>query len=59
MADYLNVAKIVQQLEWMARILAAGLCGGLIGYERESRKKSAGLRTHVIVAVSSDRKSVV
>ena len=53
MAYYLNVAIIVQQLEWMARILAAGLCGGLIGYERESRKKSAGLRTHVIVAVSS------
>ena len=43
----------VQQMEWMARILLAGFCGGLIGYERESRKKTAGLRTHVIVAVSS------
>lgn len=46
-------ADVVQQLEWMVRILLAGLCGGAIGYERESRKKTAGLRTHVIVAVSA------
>lgn len=44
---------VIQQLEWMVRILLAGLCGGIIGYERESRKKTAGLRTHVIVAVSA------
>lgn len=48
-----NMADMIQQLEWMARILLAGVCGGIIGYERESRKKTAGLRTHVIVAVSS------
>ena len=47
------MADFIQQLEWMARILMAGACGGIIGYERESRKKTAGLRTHVIVAVSS------
>lgn len=47
------MAYLMQQLEWLARILLAGFCGGLIGYERESRKKTAGLRTHVIVAVSS------
>lgn len=48
-----RVIDIIQQLEWMVRILFAGLCGGIIGYERESRKKTAGLRTHVIVAVSA------
>ena len=48
-----HMADFIQQLEWMARILMAGACGGIIGYERESRKKTAGLRTHVIVAVSS------
>lgn len=53
MVDYLKSAEMAQQLEWIARILLAGFCGGMIGYERESRKKSAGLRTHVIVAVSS------
>ncbi|MCI8484365.1 MAG: MgtC/SapB family protein [Lachnospiraceae bacterium] len=49
----LDTADVVRQLEWMIRILLAGVCGGIIGYERESRKKTAGLRTHVIVAVSS------
>lgn len=48
-----RVIDIIQQLGWMVRILFAGLCGGVIGYERESRKKTAGLRTHVIVAVSA------
>lgn len=42
-------------LEWMClgRILLAGACGGMLGYERQSKKKRAGLRTHVIVAISS------
>ncbi len=53
MADYLDATGILQQLVWMLRIAIAGICGGFIGYERESRKKSAGLRTHVIVAVSA------
>ena len=44
---------VIQQLELMVRIILAGVCGGAIGYERESRKKTAGLRTHVIVAVSA------
>ncbi|EOS27703.1 hypothetical protein C806_00150 [Lachnospiraceae bacterium 3-1] len=48
-----HMTDVIQQLEWMARILLAGVCGGIIGYERESRRKTAGLRTHVIVAVSS------
>ena len=30
------MADFIQQLEWMARILMAGACGGIIGYERES-----------------------
>lgn len=49
----IHFSEAIGQLIWMARILLAGFCGGIIGYERESRKKTAGLRTHVIVAVSS------
>lgn len=49
----MNNPSIMQQLELMWRIVLAAMCGGLIGYERESRKKTAGLRTHVIVAISS------
>lgn len=53
MGKSIDMAIIIQQLEWVSRIILAGICGGAIGYERESRKKTAGLRTHVIVAVSS------
>lgn len=53
MESMFSMTTIMQELEWMARILLAGVCGGAIGYERESRRKTAGLRTHVIVAVSS------
>lgn len=53
MENYLDTAVIMHQLELLLRIIVAGFCGGAIGYERESRKKAAGIRTHVIVAVSS------
>lgn len=53
MGKNIDMAVVIQQLELMIRIILAGVCGGAIGYERESRKKTAGLRTHVIVAVSS------
>ena len=44
---------VMTELEYVLRILAAGICGGVIGYERKNRNKAAGSKTHVIVAVSS------
>lgn len=35
------------------RLVLAAICGGIIGWEREWRKKPAGLRTHMLVAVGS------
>ena len=35
------------------RLTVAAIIGGLIGYERESRGKAAGLRTHMLVAVGA------
>lgn len=35
------------------RLLAATILGAVVGYERERTGKSAGLRTHMLVAVSS------
>lgn len=37
----------------MGRILLSTICGMLIGWEREKRLKSAGLRTHMLVALAS------
>ncbi len=42
-----------KQLELIVRLLIAGICGCLIGYERKNRNKEAGVRTHIIVAIAS------
>lgn len=42
-----------QTLEMMARIVAACLCGGIIGLERSKRLKEAGIRTHIIVCCAA------
>lgn len=41
------------QLDWLIRLILAGICGYAIGYERNSRSKNAGTRTHLIVALSA------
>ena len=40
-------------LELMLRVLLAFVLGGIIGYERESIQRPAGLRTHMLVAAGS------
>lgn len=37
----------------LARLLLATILGGLIGFERESRHRAAGFRTHILVCVGS------
>lgn len=37
----------------MVRLLVAGALGGMLGYQREHHGKSAGLRTHVLVALGA------
>lgn len=41
------------QAELLCRIIVAGICGGIIGYERKNRNKEAGIRTHMIVALGA------
>lgn len=50
---------VLEQWEYLARILLACLCGGLIGLERTSRQKEAGIRTHVILAMGAALMMVV
>ena len=44
---------ILAQLEYIVRVLVAGFCGAMIGYERKNKLKEAGIRTHFIVALTS------
>lgn len=41
------------ELEWIVRLVVAGVLGALVGFEREKRFKEAGFRTHFLVAVGS------
>ena len=47
------------QLEFLARLLIACLCGIGIGYERQNRLKVAGVRTHLIVALAATLMMIV
>lgn len=39
--------------ETILRLISAVFLGGLIGFEREVRRRSAGLRTHILVCVGA------
>lgn len=43
----------IYQLALALRVIAAGICGVIIGLERLTRSKSAGVRTHCIVAAGA------
>ena len=43
----------------LGRLILAAVCSGLIGYERESARKAAGLRTFTLVGVGAAVFSVV
>ena len=42
-----------QDIEMIMRLLVAAILAGILGWERESERKSAGLRTHILVGVGS------
>lgn len=46
-------APITTELDWLLRILVAAFCGALIGYERAIQRKTAGVRTHIVVVIAS------
>lgn len=50
-----ELVEFLQSFECQAfiRLVLGGLLAGIIGYERQSWNKPAGLRTHILVGVSS------
>jgi putative Mg2+ transporter-C (MgtC) family protein len=43
----------LSDIELIQRLLLAAMIGGLIGAERELRRKSAGFRTNILIALGS------
>ena len=54
-ADLLARAHIAafSELRLLLRLLIAAVLAGVLGWERESAHKPAGLRTHMVVGISS------
>ena len=44
---------VLIQTDYLVRVLAAALCGLVVGYERKTRLKLAGIRTHTIIAMAA------
>lgn len=49
----LSYDEAMLNLDSLLRLLAACLCGALIGWNRERRDKPAGLRTHMLVSLGA------
>ncbi len=48
-----GIPSAEQAIRILVRLSAATLLAGIVGYERETHGKSAGLRTHMLVAIGS------
>ena len=52
-ADFSDLPSAAEAARISVRLLIAALLGGLLGYEREQQGKSAGVRTHMLVAIGA------
>jgi putative Mg2+ transporter-C (MgtC) family protein len=51
--DFADIADVGRMATVCFRLVLAGILGGMLGYERESKGKAAGLRTHMLVALGA------
>ncbi len=52
-AEFSDAADVEHITRILLRLLLAAVLGGALGYERESQGKSAGIRTHMLVAMGA------
>jgi putative Mg2+ transporter-C (MgtC) family protein len=53
LSEFDDISDATQIARITLRLLVAAALGGLLGYEREQRGKSAGVRTHMLVAIGA------
>ena len=46
-------------MEFVLRLVISCICGGVIGFERSRRRKEAGIRTHILVALGASMMMIV
>ena len=53
LSEFSEIPDATQITRIILRLLVAAALGGLLGYEREQQGKSAGVRTHMLVAIGA------
>jgi len=53
LSEFSDLSNVTQITKVVLRLITASILGGLLGYEREMKGKSAGIRTHMLVALGS------
>ena len=53
LSEFSDIPDATEITRITLRILVAAALGGLLGYEREKQGKSAGVRTHMLVAIGA------
>ena len=52
-SEFSDIKDLTELFRMMIRLLLAAILGGLLGLERESSGKNAGIRTHMLVAMGA------
>lgn len=52
-AEFADVTNVEEVTRILVRLLMAALLGAVLGFEREHRGKSAGVRTHMLVSLGA------
>ncbi|CRM17614.1 MULTISPECIES: MgtC/SapB family protein [Pseudomonas] len=52
-AEFADIGDARQVTQITVRLLMAAFLGGILGFERESKGKAAGVRTHMLVALGA------
>ena len=47
------MGQVLGDFDVLVRLAVACICGGIIGYERQAKNKTAGLRTNILVCLGS------
>lgn len=53
MLSFLDILRDVTTVSVLFRLFLAVLCGGIIGIEREHKRRPAGFRTHILICLGA------
>ncbi|MCQ2427022.1 MAG: MgtC/SapB family protein [Clostridia bacterium] len=57
--DFISLLRGVGLVGITARLLCAIICGGIIGLERESKRRAAGFRTHTLICIGASLTTLI